>query len=138
MVADVRDGLLHGGVAGRRAGVGGRRPRACGHVPDRGARLWASTTPPFRLLPLALLALLAMGLPSVAGWGPREGAAAWTFAVAGLGAGAASAAVAYGALVLVASLPGRPVLVAGVAPTRRCRRRAAHGGPPVRGRAAHA
>lgn len=40
------------------------------------------------LLPLALLALLAMSLPlNVGGWGPREGVAAWAFGAAGLGAG---------------------------------------------------
>ncbi|MFK9781002.1 hypothetical protein ACJEM9_24810, partial [Escherichia coli] len=40
-----------------------------------------------RLLPIALLAMLAMTLPSIGGWGPREGVTAWAFAVAGLGAG---------------------------------------------------
>ena len=70
---------------------------------------------PARLLPLALLVLLAMAVPAnVAGWGPREGVAAWVFAAAGLGASAGLAtAVAYGVLVLVASLPGVAVLVAG-------------------------
>ena len=68
---------------------------------------------PARLLPLALLVLLAMAVPAnVAGWGPREGVAAWAFAAAGLGASAGVAtAVAYGVLVLVASLPGVAVLV---------------------------
>jgi glycosyltransferase 2 family protein len=56
--------------------------------------------------------MLAMVLPSVAGWGPREGATAWAFAAAGLGAelGVATAVV-YGVMVLVASLPGALVLV---------------------------
>jgi glycosyltransferase 2 family protein len=65
-----------------------------------------------QLFPLALLAMLAMVLPSVAGWGPREGATAWAFAAAGLGAeqGVATAVV-YGIMVLVASLPGALVLV---------------------------
>jgi hypothetical protein len=68
---------------------------------------------PARLLPLALLVLLAMAVPAnVAGWGPREGVAAWVFGAAGLGASAGLAtAVAYGVLVLVASLPGVAVLV---------------------------
>ncbi|MCW2756797.1 MAG: flippase-like protein [Nocardioidaceae bacterium] len=67
------------------------------------------------LVPLALLVLLAMAVPAnVAGWGPREGAAAWLFAAAGLGADAGLAtAVAYGVLVLVASLPGLAVLLVG-------------------------
>jgi len=73
-----------------------------------------------RLLPLALLAMLGMTLPSIAGWGPREGVTAWVFASAGLGAqrGAATA-VAYGVIVLAASLPGALVLVAGLLPRRR-------------------
>jgi uncharacterized membrane protein YbhN (UPF0104 family) len=67
-----------------------------------------------RLLPLALLALLGMVLPNVGGWGPREGVTAWVFAAAGLRADrGAAASVAYGVLVLVASLPGAIVLLAG-------------------------
>ena len=71
------------------------------------------------LAPLALLVLLAAGLPTnVAGWGPREGMAAWVCGAAGLGVGQGVAtAVAYGAMVLVASLPGAAVLV--VAAVRR-------------------
>jgi glycosyltransferase 2 family protein len=66
-----------------------------------------------RLLPLALLAMLAMVLPSIAGWGPREGATAWAFGAAGIGADqGAAAAVAYGVLALAASLPGALVLLA--------------------------
>jgi hypothetical protein len=66
------------------------------------------------LVPLAVLALLAMGLPlNVGGWGPREGVTAWAFGAAGLGAGRGLAvAVVYGVLSLVASLPGLIVLVA--------------------------
>jgi glycosyltransferase 2 family protein len=77
------------------------------------ARTAGVTAPPSRMLPLALLAMLGMVLPSVAGWGPREGVTAWVFAAAGLGAhrGAATAA-AFGVMVLVASLPGALVLVA--------------------------
>ena len=77
------------------------------------ARTAGATTPLSQLFPLALLAMLAMVLPSVAGWGPREGATAWAFAAAGLGAGLGVAtAVAYGVIVLVASLPGALLLVA--------------------------
>jgi hypothetical protein len=84
------------------------------------ARTAGVTAPTSRLLPLALLALLAMVLPSVAGWGPREGATAWVFAAAGLGAGrGAATAVAYGVMVLVAGLPGALVLVAAWLPRRR-------------------
>ncbi len=71
------------------------------------------SAPPSTLLPLALLVLLAGALPNVGGWGPREGVAAWAFAAAGPGAAAGVAtAVAYGVMVLVASLPGAVVLVA--------------------------
>jgi uncharacterized membrane protein YbhN (UPF0104 family) len=76
------------------------------------ARTAGTSAPLSRLFPLALLAMLAMVLPSLAGWGPREGATAWAFAAAGLGAelGVATAVV-YGVMVLVASLPGALVLL---------------------------
>ena len=65
------------------------------------------------LLPLALLVLLAMAVPAnLAGWGPREGMAAWAFAAAGLGASqGVTTAVVYGVMAFVASLPGAVVLV---------------------------
>ena len=77
------------------------------------ARTAGTTAPPSRMLPLALLVLLAMVLPSVGGWGPREGMTAWVFGAAGLGAGQGVAtAVVYGVMVLVASLPGAAFLAA--------------------------
>ncbi len=77
----------------------------------------------FRLLPLALVVQVGMAVPiGIAGWGPREGVAAATFAAAGLGAGhGVSAATAYGVLALLAVLPGAVVLVL----ARRGRHRAA-------------
>ncbi|HST48954.1 lysylphosphatidylglycerol synthase domain-containing protein [Jatrophihabitans sp.] len=85
------------------------------------ARAAGVTAPPDRLLPLALLALLGMAVPAnIGGWGPREGVTAWLFGAAGLGAAQGLAtAVAYGVLVLVASLPGALVLIAGWASARR-------------------
>jgi hypothetical protein len=78
------------------------------------ARAVGVTAPFSRVLPLALLALLGMVLPNVGGWGPREGVTAWVFAAAGLHADrGAAASVAYGVLVLAASLPGAIVLLAG-------------------------
>lgn len=79
------------------------------------ARAVGVDTPLLTLLPLALVVLLAAGLPlNVAGWGPREGMAAGAFAAAGLGAGQGVAtAVAYGVVVVVATLPGAVVLLAG-------------------------
>ncbi len=80
------------------------------------ARTAGSTTSTLELLPLAVIVLVAMGIPAnVAGWGPREGVAAWVFGAAGLGAGQGVAtAVVYGVMVLVASLPGAVVLLMGV------------------------
>jgi hypothetical protein len=76
------------------------------------ARTAGVTAPPSQMLPLALLVMLAMALPSVGGWGPREGVTAWAFGAAGLGAErGVETAVVYGVMVLVASLPGAAVLV---------------------------
>jgi uncharacterized membrane protein YbhN (UPF0104 family) len=91
------------------------------------ARSVGVDAPVSRLLPLSLLAVLAMVLPSIAGWGPREGATAWIFAAAGLSADrGAATAVAYGVLVLAACLPGAVVLVVGSLPHHRVSRT-----PPV-------
>lgn len=78
------------------------------------ARTAGVGAPTSRLVPLALVVLLAMAVPAnVAGWGPREGVAAWAFAAAGLGAEQGLAtAVVYGVLALVAGLPGLVVLAA--------------------------
>jgi len=123
VVTDVREGVLRRNALP--AVVFASAMVAVGHaatflVAVRTARVDA---PLFRLLPLALLALLAMVLPSIGGWGPREGVTAWAFAAAGLGASrGAATAVAYGVLVLAASLPGALVLVAGWLPRRRASR----------------
>lgn len=78
------------------------------------ARVAGSGASAVVLLPIAVLALLAMGLPlNVGGWGPREGVTAWAFGAAGLGASSGLAvAVVYGVLSFAASLPGVLVLVA--------------------------
>jgi glycosyltransferase 2 family protein len=87
------------------------------------ARAAGVSAPVSRLLPLALIAMLAMVLPSIGGWGPREGVTAWVFAAAGLGADrGAATAVAYGVLVLAASLPGAVVLIVGWLPRGRVSR----------------
>lgn len=77
------------------------------------ARAAGSAAPAAELVPLALLALIAMGLPlNVGGWGPREGVTAWAFGAAGLGASQGlTVAVVYGVLSFAASLPGVGVLV---------------------------
>jgi uncharacterized membrane protein YbhN (UPF0104 family) len=76
------------------------------------ARTAGATASPAELLPLAMLALLGMVAPGIAGWGPREGVAAWVFGAAGLGADLGVAtAVVYGVMALAASLPGALVLI---------------------------
>ena len=109
---DIRDGLL-----ARRAWLSIALASAlfvCAHAVIFliAARTAGVAAPPSRMLPLALLVMLVMVLPSVGGWGPREGALAWAFGAAGLGAqqGVATAVV-YGVMVLVASMPGAAVLV---------------------------
>jgi hypothetical protein len=78
---------------------------------------------------LALVVLVAAAVPlNVAGWGPREGAAAWAFSLSGLGAGAGTTvAVAYGVVSLAATSPGAVLLVVR-------RRRAGTVAVPVRSR----
>jgi uncharacterized membrane protein YbhN (UPF0104 family) len=77
------------------------------------ARTAGSDAPLKLLMPLTLLALFAMAVPlNVAGWGPREGVAAWAFGAAGLtSTQGVSSAVTYGVLVFIASLPGAGVLL---------------------------
>jgi uncharacterized membrane protein YbhN (UPF0104 family) len=99
------------------------------------ARTAGTTAPASEMLPIALLVMLAMVAPNVGGWGPREGVTAWAFGAAGLGAQrGVTAAVVYGVMVLVASLPGAVVLV--VAWFRRPRR-PARTQSPAAGAAAH-
>jgi glycosyltransferase 2 family protein len=120
VVADVREGVLRRNALP--AVVFASVMVAVGHAATFlvAARTAGVDASPSRLLPLALLALLAMVLPSIGGWGPREGVTAWVFAAAGLGADrGAATAVAYGVLVLAASLPGVIVLVVGWLPRRR-------------------
>ncbi|WP_348789989.1 lysylphosphatidylglycerol synthase domain-containing protein [Leifsonia sp. NPDC080035] len=80
-----------------------------------------ASAPPLGMLSLAVLALLAASIPlNVGGWGPREGAAGWAFAAAGLGAGTGvAAATLFGVLALLSVAPG--ALVATVAAVRRRR-----------------
>ena len=113
MVADIRDGLL-----AQRAWpwiLLASVIVVVGHTATFiiAARTAGAAASVGELLPLALLVLLAMAVPlNIGGWGPREGVAAWAFAAAGLGAAqGVSAAVVYGALALVATLPGAVVLV---------------------------
>lgn len=112
-LAEAREGLLS-----RRNGPGVAVSSAivlAGHLGMFvvAARVAGSGASVLALLPIAVLALLAMGLPlNVGGWGPREGVTAWAFGAAGLGASTGLAvAVVYGVLSFVAALPGAVVLV---------------------------
>ena len=77
------------------------------------ARTAGSSTSLIRLIPLMLLALLAMSLPvNIGGWGPREAVTAWAFGAAGLSATQGlTIAVVYGVFAFVAALPGAIVVV---------------------------
>jgi len=90
------------------------------------ARTAGIGAPVSRLLPLAMLVMLIMVVPSVGGWGPREGGSAWAFGAVGLGASrGVTTAVIYGVMVLVATLPGAAVLVVSwvrrIRPSKRAR-----------------
>jgi uncharacterized membrane protein YbhN (UPF0104 family) len=69
--------------------------------------------PTTQTVALALAMLLGSTVPtSIAGWGPREGAAAWAFAAVGLpAADGLAVSVAYGVAALVATLPGALALL---------------------------
>lgn len=79
------------------------------------ARAVGTAMPVTDLVVAAVLVLLVAAVPlSLAGWGPREGAAAWVFAVTGAQASEGLAvSVAYGTMVLVGALPGLFVILAG-------------------------
>ncbi|WP_238476491.1 lysylphosphatidylglycerol synthase transmembrane domain-containing protein [Agromyces mariniharenae] len=89
------------------------------HVATLGVAVAAvgASVPPFRLAALALVILLAGSIPlNLGGWGPREGVAGWTFAVAGLGAATGVAASAlFGVLAMIAVAPGLVLAVASAA-----------------------
>lgn len=134
--SDIRHGLL-AGRAWPRIAIASVLVVA-GHVATFmiAARTAGITAPPSRMLPIALLVVMAMVLPNIGGWGPREGVTAWLFGAAGLGAGRGVAtAVVYGVMILVACLPGAAVLVVawlrGKRPARRLK-------PPFREGAARA
>jgi glycosyltransferase 2 family protein len=112
MARDIRDGLL-----ARKSWLGIALASAlilAGHVVTFliAARTAGIAAPLSRMLPIALLVMLTTALPGLGAWGPREGATAWLFSAAGLGArGGVTTGVLYGVMVLVATLPGAGVLV---------------------------
>lgn len=78
------------------------------------ARTAGVAVPWVSIVPVALLVLVAMSVPThVAGWGLREGVAAWAFTAAGLGAAVGvRATVVYAVITTVAVLPGLVVVLA--------------------------
>lgn len=78
-------------------------------------RLAGCTAPIGQALALAMLVQTATVIPlSVGGWGPREGAAAWAFGTAGLGAATGVAVTTvYAVMALAAVAPGAVLLVLG-------------------------
>jgi len=95
---------------------------AC-HVVTFGVAVAAvgASVAPTRLAALALVVLLAGSIPlNLGGWGPREGIAGWTFAVAGLGASAGvAAATLFGILAMIAVTPA--LVVAATSAVRHAR-----------------
>ena len=85
------------------------------------ARVAGCTAPLGELIALLMVVQIAAGIPlSVGGWGPREGAAAWAFAAAGLGAAnGVTAATLYAVLMLAAVAPGAGLLLGDAVRRRR-------------------
>jgi hypothetical protein len=77
------------------------------------ARVAGSTAPLGELVALLMVVQTAMVIPlSIGGWGLREGAAAWAFGAAGLGAATGVAvATLYAVLMLAAVAPGAGLLL---------------------------
>jgi uncharacterized membrane protein YbhN (UPF0104 family) len=112
VAADIRGALL---APGARLGIAlASALVVAGHMVTFmiAARAAGATAPLSEMLPIALLAMMAMTLPNISGWGPREGVTAWAFAAAGLGAGrGVTTSVVYGVMAIVAALPGAAVLL---------------------------
>jgi uncharacterized membrane protein YbhN (UPF0104 family) len=90
------------------------------------ARVAGSTAPLSELVALLMVVQIALVIPlSIGGWGLREGAAAWAFAAAGLGAATGvTVAILYAVLMLAAVAPGAGLLLGDAV-----RRRRGPGGP---------
>jgi hypothetical protein len=87
------------------------------------ARVAGCTAPLGELIALLMVVQIAAGIPlSVGGWGPREGAAAWAFAAAGLGAAnGVTVSTLYAVVMLAAVSPGAGLLVRDAVRRRRGR-----------------
>jgi uncharacterized membrane protein YbhN (UPF0104 family) len=87
------------------------------------ARMAGSTAPLGELIALLMVIQIAAGIPlNIGGWGPREGAAAWAFAAAGLGAAnGVTVSTLYAVLMLAAVTPGAGLLLRDAVGRRRGR-----------------
>jgi hypothetical protein len=88
------------------------------------ARVAGCTAPLGELVALLMVIQVAVVIPlSIGGWGLREGAAAWAFAAAGLGAAAGvTVATLYAVLMLAAVAPGAGLLLSDAVRRRRDQR----------------
>ncbi len=96
------------------------------------ARIAGSTAPLGELIALLMVIQIAAGIPlSIGGWGPREGAAAWAFAAAGLGAAnGVTVSTLYAVLMLVAVTPGAGLLLKDAVRRRLAREHPGYGSGP--------
>ena len=87
------------------------------------ARVAGCTAPLGELIALLMVIQIAAGIPlNIGGWGPREGAAAWAFAAAGLGAAnGVTVSTLYALLMLAAVAPGAGLLLKDAVRRRRGR-----------------
>ena len=85
------------------------------------ARVAGSTAPLGELVALLMVVQTVMVIPlSIGGWGLREGAAAWAFGAAGLGAATGvTVATLYAVLMLAAVAPGAGLLLTDAVRRRR-------------------
>jgi hypothetical protein len=123
IAADLRRGLLVGGVWPQLtlASV----LVVAGHTATFviAARIAGCTAPLGELIALLMVIQIAAGIPlNIGGWGPREGAAAWAFAAAGLGAAnGVTVSTLYAVLMLAAVIPGAGLLLKDAVHRRRGR-----------------
>jgi GTP cyclohydrolase II len=96
------------------------------------ARVAGCTAPLAELIPLLMVIQTVMVIPlSVGGWGLREGAAAWAFGAAGLGAATGvTVATLYAVLMLMAVSPGAGMLLTDAVRRRRDQEQPGESGRP--------
>jgi len=97
------------------------------------ARVAGCTAPLGELLALLMVVQTAVAIPlSIGGWGLREGAAAWAFGAAGLGAATGvTIATLYAVLMLMAFTPGAGLLLSDAVRRRRHQGNRGESQPPA-------